>query len=303
MAIIGLESDYYCAHNPIPVEVTGATDYLYLQIRIGGNDMLTDPPIFYPIGNTFKVDLSAWVRQFMAAFADDKTYTDTPTVYANDYVRTMEVVFISPQGEQTATRKFVHCALDSYSLSPYDDDCCIKVWKCYPFSAPVGGWDDRVMLVVDEEPELDVCGCVDYDATCCRGVYLKWLNAKGYYSYWLFPNFKTIAREGEEILRTPRNVFSTDRTSNEETAGFDVTETIEIRDRIPSPYWDQLKTLVGSPEVYMLRPTYELGADVAPSDWIRIIQDAPEFERNSKNNTADFEMTLSLPRVYTQKRI
>lgn len=305
MAITGLESDYYCAHNPLPIEVTNPADFLYMQIRIGGSPMLATPPTFYPLAGVFKVDISAWVRQFMDMFGEQESYTDIPTVYANDYVRSMEIAFIDPEGaEESVTRKFVHCALDSYSLSQFEDDCCVKIWKCYPFSSPIGGWDDRVLVIPDEEPDIDICGCVDFDESCCRGVYLKWLNAKGYYSYWLFPNFKEITREGEEILRVPRNVFNPDRTSNEDTVGFDTTEAIKVFDKIPAPFWDQLKTLVGSPEVYLLRPTWEIGSDlVEPSDWIKIIQEKPKFERNTKYNSAEFEMEFSLPRVYTQKLI
>ncbi|WP_257657708.1 hypothetical protein [Parapedobacter lycopersici] len=303
--IAGLEGDYYCAHNPIPVEVTNPSPFLFLQIRVGGIDLIESPPVFYPIGGIYKIDLSAWVRQFLTPFGEQHTYTDVATIYAQEYVKTMEVAFVDGSGEEeAATRKFVHCALNSYSLSTYDDDCCIKIWKCYPFSAPIGGWDDRVLVIPDEDPDLDICGCVDFDESCCKGVYLKWLNAKGYYSYWLFPNFATIAREGEEIFRTPRNVFDPNRTSNEDTVGFDTKETIEVRDKIPAPYWDQLKTLVGSPEVYMLSPLWEVGSDEAkPEDWIKIIQDNPKFERNTKNNCAEFTMEFNMPIVFTQKSI
>lgn len=304
--ITGLESDYYCAHNPIPVEVTNPSEYLLMQIKIGGVNMIENPPAFYPLAGTFKIDISAWVRQFMAAFGETETYTDIPTVYANDYVRSMEIVFIdSSAGTESVTRKFVHCALDQYRLSSLEDDCCVKIWEGYPFSSPIGGWDDRIVLIPDEEPEIDICGCVEYDDSGCPGVYLKWLNARGYYSYWLFPNWYERNREGDEIFRTPRNVFNPDRTSNEDTVGFDVTETIRIVDRVSKRYENQLKSLVGSPEVYLLRPTWKPGTDdtAEPNDWIKIIQEKPKFNTNAKNNSMEFEMEFNLPKVYTQKLI
>lgn len=240
----------------------------------------------------------------MARFREEHTYSDTPEIVSNIYVKSLTIEFDVGGNTFTETRRFVHCALPEYVLSVFEEDCCLKIWKCYPFSAPAGGWDNRVLLIpnTDIEPDISICGCVDYDLSCCKGVYIKWLNNKGYYSYWLFPNFKTIERDGDEIFRVPRSVFDKDRTSNEETGGFDVSEKISIGDKIPEPYWDQLKTLVGSPEVYMLSPLWELGsAECKPEDWIRIIQDSPKFERNTKNNVADFEMAFDLPKVYSQK--
>lgn len=299
--ITGLESDFYCCHNPIPIEVQSSADTIALQINIGGIPMIDNPPVFYPIAGVFKIDISTWVRQFMAPFRETKTYTDMAVVYPNDYVAAMEIVI---SGESPVTRRFVHCALDSYVLSNLDEDCCVKIWKCYPFSSPLIGWESRVLMIPDEEPEINICGCVDFDESCCQGVYLKWLNARGYYSYWLFPNTDEVEREGDEILRTDRNIFDRDRTSNEDTVGFDVTEKITVRDKIPKPYWSVLKTLTGSPEVYMLNPTWELGSDeCTPSDWIKIIQDKPTFSRLYKNNSAEFEMTFDLPKVFSQKRL
>lgn len=308
MTITGLESDYYCVHNPIPVEISGVVgDTVTMQILdADANPLLGRMPIFYAFSGVSKIDISRWVRNFMAEFRETETYTSDPEIVDNSYVETFKVRFIDGAGNETVTRRFVHCALPEYSLSVMEDDCCLKVWKCYPFSAPTTGWDSRVLLIpnTDVEPDLTVCGCVDYDTTCCRGVYIKWLNAKGYYSYWLFPNFSNIEREAEEVFRTPRSVFDKDRTSNEETGGFDAIEKITVGDKIPEPYWDQLKTLVASPEVYMLSPLWEIGSDeCAPDNWIRIIQDGPSFERNTKNNSADFEITFELPKVYTQKLI
>lgn len=307
MAIIGLGSDYYCAHNPLPVEVTGMpTNSMTMQVRIGGVNQIAIPPVFYSIGGVFKVDLSGWVRQFMVPMAETKTYTTTPVIGSNTNIRQMEVVFTSSGINQTITRRFVHCALDSYHLSDFEDDCCVRIWKGYPFSAPVAGWNQKVMFIpnTDIEPDVDICGCVHYDRSMCEGTYIKWLNAKGYYSYWLFPPALSITRDGDELFKMPRNIFNPDRSSNEDTAGFKTEEYVKVFDKIPRIYWDQLKTIVGSPEVYMLSPTWKPGRTSAqPSDWIKIIQDSPTFERNRRNRTADFEMTFELPKVFTQKRI
>lgn len=312
--ITGLEEDYYCVHNPIPVNVTvaaGANETLKLNLYINGVAQLQRDAVFYTItrngsNNTYYIDLSEWVRQFMADFEEVYTYTTTPTNRNHPYVKTVTVTFSNSTYNESVTREFVHCALDSYDINGLCcEQCCTKVWKCYPFSAPVGGWSQRVMFIPIEDEfdlDLDICENVDYDVSCCKGAYVKWLNEKGHYSYWLFTNFKTIEREGKEILRIPRNVFNPSQTSNEDTVGFDTTETLQVRDKIPKPYWSTLKSLVGSPEVYMLSPNWS-GVEAVPSDWIKIIQNKPKFETETRFATAEFEMKFDLPKAYTQKRI
>lgn len=321
MTITGLESDYYCVHNPIPIEVTVTSDEFEVsQLRVTfGDDPETSiyRPIFYSFiteGSeyTFRIDLSRWVRQYMANFEEIYTYTTTPTTQDQPYTTPITINFeaVGTEETDTVTRTFVHCALDSYSLEEDDDPfCCVKIWQCYPFSSPFDGWDSRVLVIPTGDGNICstipfVCGKYDFDISCCKGAYLKWLNDKGYYSYWLFPNFKIRNREGKEIDRKPRSVFNTSRTSNEDTAGFDVTEVLTIRDIIPKPYWPTLRSLVGSPEVYILRPSWEPGTDdtATPKDWIKIIQNKPEFETDAKFNTAEFEMDFDPPKVYTQKR-
>lgn len=307
MAVIGLSSDYYCAHNPLPVQVTGMpTSSMSMQISIGGVNQIEQPPVFYSIGGVFKVDLSGWVRQFLVTMAETKSYTSSPVISANNYITQMKIDFVSAGITQTITRRFVHCALESYSLSDFEDNCCVRIWKGYPFSAPVAGWNQKVMFIPNSniEPEVDICGCVHFDRSMCEGTYIKWLNSKGYYSYWLFPLAIKVTRNGDELFKTPRSIFNPDRSSNEDTAGFVSEEIVVVRDKVNKIYWEQLTSLVGSPEIYLLRPTWKAGQSVAaPSDWIKIIQENPTFPRDYRHNTADFEMTFELPKLFTQKRI
>lgn len=329
MIIEGLDSDYYCVHNPIPVKVKVISTTLEahpLLVSFGVGDMTTVEykytARYYNIErvgneNIFYIDMSQWLRQLMVNFEETQIYTTTPTSHPFDYTKQMTIKFEAlDEGssggvfeETTTTRHFVHCALTSYNL-PEDDEplCCIKVWRYYPFSSPFQGYNDRMMLIPTGEvcnQILGICEKVDYTANPCKGAYLKWLNDKGHYSYWLFPQVQVFEREGREIDRKPRSPFSQYLSSNEDTFGFDVTETVEVRDIIYKQYWATLKSLIGSPEIYMLKTSWQTGneTEAKPNDWIKIIQDKPKFERNQRNNTAEFEMTFELPKVYTQKLI
>lgn len=208
----------------------------------------------------------------------------------------------------TVTKKFANCAIDN-NLQESDTciDKCAKVWRYYPFSALIG-LDARMMSISTSEDcpaVFGTCEGIDYDPYPCKGFYLKWLNDRGFYNYWMFPPLEEYNSEGEEIDLIPRNPFSQFKSSNRDTLGMEVEETVTIRDRIPKEYWDTLATLIGSPEVYMLRPNWEPGVDLTatPNDWIKMTLDDPEFTRNRRNNYAEFEVTLVYPFTYTQKRI
>lgn len=144
---------------------------------------------------------------------------------------------------------------------------------------------------------------VEYNADCCRGIYVKWLNRYGYYSYWLFPDRYTRERSADEYYKVTQNIFDSNRDGSHRTVGFEAEDIITIRDKVSRKYIGMFADLVSSPEVQILKPDYVLGGDVTPDDWIRIIQDNPEMEDDAVNSTFDFEMDFTLPKRYTQTLI
>lgn len=303
--IYGLEDNNYCVHTPIPVEVTTASpsDWLELQLINSSVPLLDQPPRLYKgLDDRYKIDLSRWIRQFMPSMVETISYTSTPSGWNNSYEKDFEVVFTDSNTQvQTAIRIFVHCSLYSGKLEDNTDP--IKMWKCYPFSF---AFTDGVVFFVntlntpaDTPDDVDV----EYDTSCCGGTYLRWLNEYGHHNYWLFRNTRTIETSGEEYFRIPRNIFNPDKTSNEDTAGFDMSKTMSLKAIVDRKYFHLFESLVGSPEVYMLRPDYVLGSNVAPSDWIKIIQDDVTFERDELKGSAEIEFDFSLPKPYTQTRL
>lgn len=325
MVITGLEGNYYCAHAPIPVEIqVDSTSYAFhpLEVKFA---FTSSPSVFeytarfYNIErdgntNTFYVDLAPWVRQMMNDFEETYTYTTTASTYENLNVKSINVTFTAIGGEtvieeSTVTKKYANCAIPT-TLED-DNNCldkCVKVWRYYPFSALFDGFDSRILSISTGEscPAIfGTCEGISYVNDVCKGVYIKWLNDRGYYSYWLFPPIEEEVSEGEEIDLIPRNPFSPYKSSNRDTLGMEVEELVTIRDKVPREYWSTIATLIGSPEVYMLRPDWELGIDdvATPNDWIKMTMDKPKFERVKRYNYAEVEIELIYPYTYTQKRI
>src|SRR5690606_24293918 len=129
---------------------------------------------------------------------------------------------------------------------------------------------------------------VDHDTECCKGTYVKWLNDSGYYSYWLFKKSVSEELEAEEIYYTPEDIFANPRIKGRVTAGLTPTDTITVREKISDKYYEMLRSLIYSPDVYILRDDYVLGSDVSPSDWKRVTQDSPSIELDRRNNTIEF---------------
>lgn len=303
--ITGLDPNkIYCAHSPIPVGCTmpNYDEVAYMNINIGGVGMLTNPPKLYKsLDDDFKIDISPWVRQFMPDFKDMMTYTSSPAILPNPQMQVMDIVIYNDIDSYNVETTFSNCATCGWTL---DEDGFVdtRVWECYPFSYPTADFEDIVYHIVTD-PIIVLNKNFEYIPDCCSGTYIKWLNRYGYYSYWLFPRTSSKEASGEEYFRVTQNIFDPNRDGSHKTAGFESERILTVRDMVPRKYWGMFEDLVTSPEVTMLRRDYVLGDDVAPSDWIRLIQDSPTFETDNSMNSAEFEMGFVLPKKYVQTRL
>lgn len=309
--IIGLDQDNYCVHTPIPVQITGTwttPNNMRLEIYPAGvpTNLIKSPSLYAsPTDNSFYIDVAPWVRMCMAKLQNTNSYTTALQSIEDPYATDFRIDFNdSVTDVQTAEKTFVHCALSEGYRSTENPFTNIRVWKCYPFSWLEDG--ERQIIIPNTDTPPSVSGTtVEYDITCCDGTYIKWLNEYGFYNYWLFPtNYRGLEREADEIYRIPRNIFDPNKTSNVDTAGFSPTEKLTVRDIIYKRFWPLMKSLVSSPEVYVLKNSWDIGSNVAPEDWIQIIQSDGSFERSEfGRSSAEFEMEFDLPKIYTQTRL
>lgn len=309
--VVGLELNNFCVHTPIPVEIQESWETPHtMELRILDPDTLEDlikPPKLYGDANTetYYIDLAPWVRLCMAKLQNTNRYLTSPQSVPDDYTRRLTIEFrTANQNFERVGKDFVHCALaEGYRLyeQPFDN---LKVWKCYPFSWLEDGERQIIIPNTDTAPTIPRA-FVEYDTGCCDGTFVKWLNEYGSYNYWLFPtNHRGLEREAEEIYRMPRNIFDPDKTSNVDTAGFVPTEILTVRDIVLKRYWPLMKSLVASPEVYILKNDWTIGTNVAPEDWVQVIQSDASFERSEFGRSAtELEIDFEVPKIYTQTRL
>lgn len=316
----GLEDNNYCVHTPIPVtvryegDISLSNQYAHVSVKVNGVDLFFPYPKIYSKDNIPRLDLAPWVKLGMVKFQDLLNYTTTLQTAQSIYQIQMQVGFevcgdvdgspgVTTCDSITITKTFVNCALASGRLTG-DQRQYLKVWRGYPFSWLVGANRSRIIPNTSTPPAISG-KTIEYIQDNCQGTYIKWLNEYGSYNYWLFPHSRQFVRDGSEYYRTPADIFDpNDKFINEYTVGFEVAEKLTVRDIINKKYWDTIKSLVGSPEVYMLKNDYVPGTTVVYSDWQRIIQSDVEFDRTEiSRNGSEIEFEFDMPKVYTQTRL
>lgn len=136
----------------------------------------------------------------------------------------------------------------------------------------------------------------------CGGVYVKWLGRYGNYMYWLFEG----TYEESINVRSLGDIQNlwTDRataTSNTINIGKEARTRLSVSTKAHKKYMRLIKQILSSPEVYI----YENDCfGVEKCTWTKAtIANGNYPVQNSKFNTQDLRITLSLPEMNVQKLI
>lgn len=308
--IQGLEQDNYCSNVALPVwyQDSGNPDIHSVVFSVDVNGVQTGKGRIYKSINYYYLNISDWVALYFKKLEDLKTYTSTLQSLSNP--SEMEVVLTIVEEDEwgevinleSVTKTFFNCNMfDGIYIANTDEK--VKAWKGYPFSW-LSDLNTVQYQILNTKPTIPN-KYVELDTNECKGTYIKWLNEYGNYNYWLFPKSRDERTEGEEIFRINRNIFGYSyKFSNEFTVGFEGRKFITVRDIVNKDFWYLFDSLVTSPEVYVLKDSWEVGTDAGPEDWYKIIQSDVEFERTRyQRNTAELEFEFELPKPYTQKLI
>jgi hypothetical protein len=135
--------------------------------------------------------------------------------------------------------------------------------------------------------------------TC--GIYLKWLNKYGGYSYWLFENTYSIDRSSKQIGELSRDFDNIENTTgraiqigkeSQDTYRI-VAELINENDRLI------VEGIIDSPKIYMF--TGQPFARAFYNDWIQVNLKSNSIRiKNSKQKLTNFTFDIELPERFTQ---
>lgn len=135
---------------------------------------------------------------------------------------------------------------------------------------------------------------------CPNGIYIKWINSLGGYSYWLFA-------KGENTTKTDsRGALFNDRNNLEDTIspfvslGKEANKTIKVREqRVNSQYKILLEDLLDSAKVYLF--TGVPFSKNTFNDWFEVdLQDGNFITENPKEGLYTFDFEFNLPKSVTR---
>ncbi len=132
----------------------------------------------------------------------------------------------------------------------------------------------------------------------CSGVYLKWLNDSGGYSYWLFNN--NASRRGYKEKGYLNNDFNNleDTTSQQISLGLDSKDTFTVYDRnINENQKNLIATILDSPKVYLFTGTPFAQNNF--NDWMEIKNKTRRYDlKQVKRDLFNISLSFELPNNY-----
>ena len=136
------------------------------------------------------------------------------------------------------------------------------------------------------------------------GVYVKWMNRQGAWSYWLFNKNSRNIINSKTRGTALHNAGLLSYSADEFNLGFDVDEKIQLATQnIERWELDHILDLASSPCIYMyMKPKGTLAYQNGNSDvWLKIT-DVSNFKYVIKKETNKFSIgfELNLPKIYTQ---
>ncbi len=141
----------------------------------------------------------------------------------------------------------------------------------------------------------------------CKGLYLKWLNIQGGYSYWLFsPNFKTdrkVKTLGE--IQNHWRVRGLGDTNNIDI-GKTGQDTISVYTKTYTKYMNEIISVLESPEVYLYTDDATNCEKFTDNlcGWVRVsVSDGRYQIQNSKYNLQPLSLKIQLPQRFVQSII
>lgn len=132
----------------------------------------------------------------------------------------------------------------------------------------------------------------------CDGVYIKWLNDSGGFSYWLFKN--NANRRGFRELGYLNNDFNNleDTTSQEVSLGLDSKDTLTVYERnLNENQKNLIATILDSPKVYLFTGTPFSQNNF--NDWMEIKNKTRRYDlKQVKRDLYNISLSFELPENY-----
>ncbi|MGV0964775.1 hypothetical protein [Empedobacter falsenii] len=294
MIIKGLEANGYYTNNPLYIEVSDLVDNKYIEVTLAYNGVNS---VTYKLYSDLKgkvlVNVASMVRVMLPLTSANTDYTNnTNENTVNELTITIkEYKTDNTTTEQSFVKKFVRGGVIGNNINVTSatgvtlvNSEKLPIWK----DRPVALYYMNSDLVVRKLPitatgsYFDTTHNIQIELQTTRyvdGVYLKFLNSLGGYSYWNF--------ERTSIKLKTNNIgyYITPTISGEQVTdmGQEVSEESTVESVVKAEYIGILQDLITSSEVYKY--------DGDNNNWERIILDGNSITINPVKRVYDVSVT------------
>ena len=286
--ITGLNGSRYYVNNPIWLECDvsdNPVDSFTMVISSAGTPLFQGK--FYTYDNKAYIDIA----EIMKGLLPEPNHPVNPStgqvittnsIYVQIYVLGFAPSIVFYRGGEDSDRTNVQVP----PLATLIESAKIPVWNGYPSAKYYLNASNEIIYTNILQPSETEQRRV----VTCNPVYLRFLNSKGGYSFWLFDswNIQKKTKKGDII----------ERRTNDLDLGLEPSHTLNLSTRVEERYTQTLRALCQSPEVYIYQIqniiTEQNTSFQSSTLWTRIFNDGSSMEWNSEETVNEFDFKFDL---------
>ncbi len=301
MVISGINQNRYLINNPIWVDITGAGSKVLLSITSLQAEEQNFPIFtFYTFNGRAEVDLSEIIKGLMPEPNHPTNPISGSIITGN--VTTQNLTFQSfipfipgdpNPGSQTFVKTFIRGGNASMQTnltlpagSVLKESPKIPVWQGYPSAKyTLNGNNQVVFSNILTNAEIDRRKVVS-----CEPVFLRFLNTRGGYSFWMFEEW--------EMTEKSKETERINRRGNPLDLGMEMGWELSLNTRVEREYNATLAALMKSPEVHLYRAESILNSRGNPYEvkwgWTRIYNTGNSMKWNAYEEMNEYDFKFDL---------
>lgn len=164
----------------------------------------------------------------------------------------------------------------------------------------VEGFNQVRLMASETESVTDKFLTIEKMQYSC-GIYLKWFNKYGGYSYWLFENTYSVDRSTKQLGELDRDLYNLEDTLGRSIQiGKESQDTIKIiAEMLTEDESRIVEGILDSPKIYMF--TGRPFSQNSPKNWMEVsLKTGNTRIKNAKQHLTTFNFDIELPQRYTQ---
>jgi len=301
MTIYGLSNNGYCINNPIYLSVHGANNVAKYDIIVATLD--PDYPGNYviscsAINGKIKINIAPTIKALFKKPSHDYNGENNGTsIYENSARQKIDftIRMYLKGGNIPIETKLIQGKYFFRAGTFYNGfDVVLSMgktllntqklpyWENYPVEEYHIGQDYNIF-----RRELENVGASRKELmpdNTCNPIYIKFLNALGGYSFWLFDS-------QTEIIKTTNTGFYNQHNKENADYGNQIDRKMSLFSKVPQRYFSIIRELIVSPEIYW----YDKSNNWR---WQRIINDNNSFETNNDRKFQEVSLSFIMPTNY-----